>query len=122
MTTDTNPASARDMRSTKQTIYRLIAIYWDRYDLLVAAMAATDETIRETPDRQSAEKTQSEAGDALDEATWPILSYVPTQLVDAKIKHNFVDGLERRNGGLTSDEVSTLLASTENLIAWRSAQ
>lgn len=112
-----NQSSEMDTEaSAPLSLYRLLANYWDRYDLLTSAMDAADATARNTPEREAAEKAQDTAGHILDEATSAILAYVPTWIIEAKAKHNFVEGLEDRNGGLSSNEVMALLSSLPTLI------
>jgi hypothetical protein len=115
---------AKSLAVTRETsFYRLMAIYWDRYESLDQAMDATDATDHGTPERSAAEARQFAASDHLSEAACAICAYVPRLRMDARIKADFLRMLAAGNGGqLEKEEEAALLSSLSDLVAWESQE
>lgn len=124
----TNPAKDMDMNTHSDTttatgtarpsLYRLLADYWEKYDLLDLAMQETDATSSGTPEHEAAQIKQFEAGNRMDEAACAICAYVPVWQFEARIKAGFVAYLAKENcGGLDSEWASALIQSLPTLYA-----
>lgn len=108
-TTDATRATAEALPE-EPSLFRLIANYWDQYDILVSAMKATDMTMDGTPEREAADQFQCEAGESVAEAAINVCGYLPTWSWEAKVKSHFLNCLADANAGnLTQDETRALL-------------
>ncbi|MGE0284078.1 MAG: hypothetical protein AB7P20_26165 [Rhizobiaceae bacterium] len=92
------------------SLYALLANYWQCYDALSAAFAATDNASTEA-EKSERQRKQSVCSDILDGAAIAICAYVPTTLADARIKAAFVQEHSDRNDRLTDEEISALVDS-----------
>lgn len=116
-------AAGEAMPASEPSLYRLISLYWERYDLLNQAMRAAD-AVEDGDSEESAvaEAAQSEASDRLDEAGMAVLAFVPTWIIEAKVKHSFVTGMMDREGGrLDTDQLDALVSSMADLYQPRRA-
>ena len=71
------------------SLYRLISIYWDRYDLLTEAMTKADAAEGDVA-KKKVGAAQFRAGDRLAEVVVDICGYLPTWKVDARLKRDFI--------------------------------
>lgn len=94
------------------SLYRLLSIYWDRYEALTHAMTVTDATAAGTKERGQAEQAQAERGNEVDAAGVAICAFIPRWSMDAKIKSHFVDTLADFNCGTLTEPETTALLST----------
>jgi hypothetical protein len=102
------------------SLYCLLAMYWERYEVQHRAMQKTDRTEFDTPERAAAEAEQFASGDHLDEVTYAILSFVPRARYDAMMKASFVRLLAEGNGGrLEAEETDALISSLPDLVYYK---
>lgn len=124
----TNPTKDMDMNermntmaaagTTRPSLYRLLADYWEKFDLLDLAMQETDAAQHGTSEREAAELRQFEAGEDLDSAVCAIFAYVPVWRFEARLKTDFVSHIAKENyGSLDREWVSALITSMPTLCA-----
>ncbi|TNM66483.1 hypothetical protein [Aliirhizobium smilacinae] len=99
------------------SIYRLMATYWDRYDILAEAMWLSNRASDESAEHAAALDAQWQAGNDMDEAIVQICAFVPQKMEDARIKAKFVAAIAEDKGGtLEAPELAALIQSLPNLI------
>jgi hypothetical protein len=102
------------------SLYRLMSIYWDRFNDVCKAMAKTDQFDFDTPEREAAFEAQGAAGDRLAKVACAICAFVPHNRIEARIKAQFLKEMAAGNGGrLYEEEQDALLSSLPDLVYYK---
>lgn len=107
---------------TPQSIYLLLARYWQSVHDLTAAMKRTDDAEGGTPEYDAAFAAQGVVGERVTEGEVAIAAFMPTNRYDARLKAGFLEHLAAGNHGrLEEDVTAALLSSLPYLVEWRAS-
>jgi hypothetical protein len=99
------------------TLYRLIAVYWDRYASFDEETRKLEASEKDTPAYKKIEAAYSRASDRLTDSFAEVCGFLPKWKFEAKLKARFIEQVASDSGSdIEPEALAALLKATAQLV------